>query len=886
MQTQTQSSAWIPHFRHVAAHLLGQENQRDLSQFVEALAIELGGASASNPLRPVRTPYLNTIPPELEPDYPGDLALEARIENLVRWNAMAMVVQANRKHPGLGGHISTFASIATLYEVGFQHAFRGPNGEAPADQIYFQGHASPGNYARAFLEGRLDEAQLTAFRQELVEGGGLPSYPHPRLMPDFWQFPTVSMGLGPVMSIYQARFNRYLQAREIVEWKEEPRVWAFVGDGEMDEPESTAALTLAAREGLDNLIWVINCNLQRLDGPVRGNDKIIQEMEGLFRGAGWNVIKVIWGRDWDPLFASDHDGKLTGRLENIVDGDLQRYASEAGSRFRQECFSDDPDLADRVAHLSDVELQSLTRGGHDPVKIHAAYQAALQHTGAPSVILAQTIKGHGLGSSGEASNVAHQQKKLDERGLRDFRDRFDIPVDDAAIVEAPFHRPSEESDEIRYLKERREALGGFLPARKREVPRLEVPGSSTFEPFLQAHDEGASTTLAFVRLLSDLLRDEHFGKRIVPIIPDEARTFGVDALFRQAGIYAARGQSYRPVDREHLLYYREETDGQILEEGITEAGSMSSFIAAGTSGTHFGEVMIPFYLFYSMFGFQRVGDLIWAAGDSEARGFMLGATAGRTTLNGEGLQHQDGHSPLLAATHPSLLAYDPAFACEMTVIVMEGLRRMFEERERLLYYLTVYNESYPMPALPEGSRKGIVEGLYRFHQAEGSGPKVHLLGSGTIMQEVLRAREILAERYGVAADVWSATSYHRLRNEAFEVERWNRLHPDHRRTPRLTELLGAETGPFIAASDYIRAVPAQIANWVPGGLTVLGTDGFGRSDTRANLRRHFEVDAESITLAALDQLANRGEIELDVARQAVRELQIDPDQPTPEAILT
>jgi len=886
MQVNPPESAAIPHLRAVASQLLEQANARDVAQFFESLAIELQGASATNPLRPIRTPYLNTIPPENEPDYPGDLELEARIENLVRWNAMAMVVKANRRHSGIGGHISTFASIATLYEVGFQHHFRGPDGDGPADQIYFQGHASPGNYARAFLEGRLDEARLTAFRQELVEGGGLPSYPHPRLMPEFWQFPTVSMGLGPVMSIYQARFNRYLEARGIPDWETEPRVWAFIGDGEMDEPESTSALTLAAREGLDNLTWVVNCNLQRLDGPVRGNAKIIQEMEGLFRGAGWNVIKVIWGRDWDPLFASDHDGKLTAMLEQLVDGELQRYVSEPGSRFRHECFSANPDLADRVAHLSDAQLQGLTRGGHDPVKIHAAYQAAVQHRGAPTVILAQTIKGHGLGESGEASNVAHQQKKLDERGLRDFRDRFHIPIDDAAVVEVPFYRPDETSDEIRYLKDRREQLGGSLPARRRDVPKVEIPGSAMFEPFLKAHEEGASTTLAFVRLLSDLMREKGLGGRIVPIIPDEARTFGVDALFRQAGIYAARGQCYKPVDREHLLYYREEEDGQILEEGITEAGSMSSFIAAGTAGNQFGEVMIPFYLFYSMFGFQRVGDLIWAAGDMEARGFLLGATAGRTTLNGEGLQHQDGHSLLLASTHPSLLAYDPAFACEMTVIVEEGLRRMFEEGERLLYYLTVYNESYPMPALPEGSRKGILQGLYRYHRGEEKGPRVHLFGSGTIMQEVLRAREILVEQVEVSVDVWSATSYHRLRNNALEVERWNRLHPDRPRTAWLTDLLSSEEGPFIAVSDFIKAVPGQIANWVPGGLTTLGTDGFGRSDTRGNLRRHFEVDAESIVLAALDRLAHDGAIAAEVVHQAVHDLPFDPDKPTPEAILT
>ncbi len=867
----------------LAHGILAEEPAPDVMEFMETLAARLRAAGVTAP-EMLNTPYVNTIPVEDEPDYPGDRAIERRIKSYVRWNAMAMVVKANRRHAGIGGHISTGASIATLCEAGFNHFFRGPDGEAPADMVYFQGHASPSVYARAYLEGRLGAGRLHNFRQELAEGGGLPSYPHPYLMPEFWQFPTVSMGLGPVMSIYQSRFHRYLAARGLGEWSEEPRVWCFVGDGEMDEPETRAGLDLAGREKLDRLIWVVNCNLQRLDGPVRGNGKIIQELESTFRGAGWNVIKVIWGSDWDELLASEHRSALVARMEEAVDGDYQKYSVEPGSFTRKHFFGTSPELTELVAHLTDAQIHKLRRGGHDPLKVYAAYHAALRHEGKPTVVIAKTVKGYGLGEAGEGRNVTHQQKKLNEKELREFRDRFEIPISDEEVVEAPFYRPAARSDEMKYLLDRREQLGGFLPARRVTVEGVDLPGRDRYGGFFGGSDSAASTTMAFVRLLAMLMRDESIGPRVVPIIPDEARTFGMDSLFRQHGIYAAGGQRYEPVDRENLLYYREAEDGQILEEGITEAGSMSSFIAAGTNEANHGRAMFPFFIFYSMFGFQRIGDLIWAAGDIMAKGFLLGATAGRTTLNGEGLQHQDGHSQLLASTHPGIISYDPAYAYEIAVIVREGLRRMQETDRGRLYYLTLQNENYQMPAMPEGVEKGILRGLYRLRDAENDrASAVHLFGSGTILREVLRAREILDDRFDVPACVWSATSYGELRRDALAAGRWNRLHPEGEpQRSYLEEVLDGIDGPIVAASDWMKAVPDQIAPWVAGRMVTLGTDGFGRSDTREGLRRFFEVDAESIALAALGALRREGKIGDGVVADAMEELDYDPEKRGPE----
>jgi len=827
--------------------------------------------------RSVNTSYVNTIPVSEEPSYPGNRELERRIKSYLRWNAMAMVVKANRLHAGLGGHISTYASAATLYEVAFNHFFRAH------DMVYFQGHAAPGIYARAFLEGRIDAAVLHNFRRELAEGGGLSSYPHPYLMPGFWQFPTVSMGLGPLMSIYQARFNRYLKARGLAS-AEEPRVWCFVGDGEVDEPETLGAITLASREHLDNLTWVVNCNLQRLDGPVRGNGKIIQELEAAFRGAGWNVVKVIWGSDWDPLLARDTRGLLLKRMEEALDGDFQKYSVEPGSYTRKHFFGRYPELLEMVSTLTDEQIRKLRRGGHDPQKVYAAFDAALHHRGAPTVVLAKTVKGYGLGEGGEGRNVTHQQKKLNERELREFRARFEIPIGDEEVVETPFYRPPADSPEITYLRERRAALGGFLPERKASQERLAVPTLENLGEFLRGSERfEVSTTMAFVRLLSMLLRNGSIGRRVVPIVPDEARTFGMDPLFREVGIYASKGQLYEPVDRESLLYYHEAKDGQVLEEGITEAGAMSSFIAAGTAYATQNVPMIPFFVYYSMFGFQRIGDLIWAAGDSRARGFLLGATAGRTTLNGEGLQHEDGHSHVLAATVPSVRAFDPAFAYEVAVIIQDGLRRMFAEGEDCLYYLTLYNENYGMPPMPEGVAEGILSGLYKFRRSSLPSPlRAQLFGSGPILREALRAQGILEERYGVSADVWSATSYKQLRSDALNVRRWNMLHPgEEPRRSYIERTLENEEGVFVAASDYMRLVPDQIAPWVPGGLTTLGTDGFGRSDTRPALRRYFEVDAEFIVIAALYALAEQGQVKMADVEKAIRELGVDPEKVHP-----
>ncbi len=836
------------------------------------------------PLPAPVSPYVNTIPWFEQPPYPGDRALERRIKSIIRWNAMAMVVRANKHEDGIGGHISTYASAANLLEVGFNHFFRG-RGESgfDGDLVYFQGHASPGIYARAFLEGRLTEGELENFRRELAPGGGLSSYPHPWLMPTFWEFPTVSMGLGPISAIYQARFNRYLENRGILPTGHR-RVWAFLGDGETDEPESLGALTLASREGLDNLTFVVNCNLQRLDGPVRGNGKIIQELEAAFRGAGWNVLKVIWGSSWDPLLDRDKEGWLVRVMNETLDGEYQKYSVEGGDYIREHFFGRYPQLAAMVADIPNEQMPYLRRGGLDPEKVYAAYKAAVETKGAPTVILAKTIKGYGLGISGQGKNATHQQKKLNEEELRAFRDRFDIPVSDANLAAAPFFRPAESSPEIEYLKARRAALGGYVPARKVWTVPLELPPRATFAEFLAGGNREVSTTMVFVQILRQLLKDPTIGKRIVPIVPDEARTFGLESLFRQHGIYASKGQLYEPVDSKTLLFYKEAKDGQILEEGITEAGSMASFTAAGTSYSTHGLDMIPFFIFYSMFGFQRIGDLIWAFGDQRGRGFLLGATAGRTTLNGEGLQHEDGHSHVLAATVPNLVAYDPAFAFELAVIIEDGLRRMYREREDIFYYLTLYNENYGMPACPEGAAEGILKGLYLFKPSPlpAEMPRVQLLGSGTILREALRAQSLLEEKFGVAADVWSATSYKELRREALECERRNLLHPgDERQVPYVTRVLAGARGPVVAVSDFMKLVPDQIARWVPQGLLSLGTDGFGRSESRHELRRFFGIDAEHVALAALAELARRGEIPRPVAAAAVQELGIDPESANP-----
>jgi pyruvate dehydrogenase E1 component len=834
------------------------------------------------------TPYINTIPVGEQPRFPGSRDLERRIKSIVRWNAMAMVVRANEKDGTLGGHISTFASSATLYEIGFNHFFRGPDHPGGADQVYFQGHASPGMYARAFVEGRLGEDKLENFRQELAAGGGLSSYPHPWLMPDFWQFPTVSMGLGPIMAIYQARYNRYLDHRGLKKTQGQ-HVWCFLGDGECDEPESLGAITLASREKLDNLIFVINCNLQRLDGPVRGNGKIIQELEAAFRGAGWNCIKVIWGTEWDSLLARDKTGLLVQRMGEVVDGEFQKYTVESGAYIRQHFFGKYPELLKLVEHLTDDQLTKLKRGGHDPVKVYAAYKAAVEHKGSPTVILAHTVKGYGLGEAGEGKNTTHQQKKLKAKHLIEIRDRFSLPISDEEVSRAAFHKPAAESQEMKYLQERRKALGGYLPARVVNCPKVKAPGANFVEPYAKGSgDKAPSTTMVFVDMLTRLLKDKELGKLIVPIIPDEARTFGMDPLFAAYKIYSYVDQQYEPVDAEYqATAYREAMDGQILEEGITEAGSMSSFIAAGTAYATHGVPTIPFYIYYSMFGFQRVGDLIWAAADMRTRGFLLGATAGRTTLNGEGLQHEDGHSHVLASSVPTLMAYDPAFAFELAVILRDGIRRMYEDvKEDVFYYITLYNDNYPMLPMPDGATEGILKGLYKLGSATAkpASPKakVHLFGSGPILMHALKAQELLAEHFGVAADVWSATSYKELRREALEVERWNFLHPQEKpRQSYIETLLAKEEGVFVAASDFMRSVPEMIARWVPGGLYPLGTDGFGRSETRAALRRFFEVDAETIAVAALYQLARRGVLKPGVVQDALKKLGVDAEKINP-----
>jgi pyruvate dehydrogenase E1 component len=830
------------------------------------------------------SPYINTIPRSEQPPYPGDRAIERRIKSFVRWNAMAMVVRANRTSEGIGGHISTYASSATLYEVGFNHFFRAKTEHSSGDQIFFQGHASPGIYARAYLEHRLDERHLVNFRRELATGGGLSSYPHPWLLPEFWEFPTVSMGLGPINSLYQARFNQYLEDRGLLRTSGS-RVWAFLGDGEMDEPESLGAITLAAREQLGNLIWVVNCNLQRLDGPVRGNGSIIQELEAAFRGAGWNVVKVIWGSDWDPLFAADTEGVLAEHLGQIVDGEYQRYTVEPGGWVREKFFGRDPRLLKLVDHLTDDQIHNLRLGGHDPEKVHAAYAAAVAHVGQPTVILARTIKGYGLGEAGEGRNITHQQKKLNDAELRAFRDRFDIPISDAVIQDAPFCRFAPGSREYEYLMERRRALGGFVPQRRVRAEPLEPPPAKLFGEFVQGSgDRKVATTMAAVRMIAKLMADPRFGKLIVPIVPDEARTFGMEALFRSYGIYAHSGQLYEPVDVHLLMRYEERKNGQILEEGISEAGAMASFIAAASAYATHGLSTIPFFLFYSMFGFQRIGDLLWAAGDQRCKGFVLGATAGRTTLNGEGLQHQDGHSHLHASTLPNCVSYDCAFAYELATIIHDGIRRMHEAGESVFYYLTVYNETYAMPARPADVEGDILKGLYKFRPAArpGKAPRIHLFGSGPLLNEALRAQGLLREHFGVAADVWSATSYNELYRDALVCQRWNRLHPaDAPRVPHVAQALGGEPWPVVASSDYVSSLAQRLAPWTPAGMCALGTDGFGRSDTRAALRRHFQIDAEHIALAALTELARIHQFDPRRLPAALETLGIDPAAPDP-----
>ncbi|MES9922651.1 MAG: pyruvate dehydrogenase (acetyl-transferring), homodimeric type [Candidatus Thiodiazotropha endolucinida] len=830
------------------------------------------------------TAYVNTIPVTKQRRFPGDRAMERRIRSFIRWNAMAMVVQANRISTELGGHISSFASGATLFDVGFNHFFHAPSKERDGDLIFFQGHSAPGVYARAYLEGRLSEEQLYSFRQE-VDGQGLSSYPHPWLMPGFWQFPTVSMGLGPLMAIYQARFMRYLHDRGLLN-TDERKVWSFCGDGEMDEPEALGAISLAGRERLDNLIFVINCNLQRLDGPVRGNGKIIQELEAVFRGAGWNVIKVIWGGYWDPLFARDKNGILLKRMEECVDGDYQAYKAKGGAYTREHFFGKYPELDDMVANMTDEDIWRLNRGGHDPHKVYAAYAEAMSHKGQPTVILAKTVKGYGMGVAGEGQNITHSQKKMGEAALKAFRDRFNIPISDDQIGAAPFYKPPTDSPEMQYMHQRRQDLGGFLPQRRTKVEPLQVPALDEFKTLLEGSGErDQSTTMAFVRLLNMLVRNKSVGKQIVPIVPDEARTFGMEGMFRQLGIYSSVGQLYEPVDADQVMFYREDKKGQILQEGINEAGAMSSWIAAATSYSNHGISMIPFYIYYSMFGFQRVGDLAWAAGDMQARGFLIGGTAGRTTLAGEGLQHQDGHSHIVAGTIPNCVSYDPAYAYELVVIVQDGMRRMYQEQENVFYYITVMNENYLQPAMPEGVEEGIVRGLYLLDTGGKHKHRVQLLGSGTILREVIAAAELLEKEFNVSADVWSVTSFNELRRDGLDAERWNTLHPQEE--PKLsyvTEKMSGQKGPVVAATDYIRSYADQIRPFITTSYSVLGTDGFGRSDMRSQLRKFFEVNRYYILIAALKALVDEGEIKSEQVSRAIKKYKIDPEKPNPSRI--
>jgi pyruvate dehydrogenase E1 component len=867
----TETSEWLEALDAVVEHD-GLARARHLLTRV----IERAQHAGTGPIASLNTPYINTIRPEDEAQLPGDPAIERRLRSIVRWNAMAMVVRANKTSSELGGHIASYQSLAVLYEVGYNHFWHAPSAEHGGDLVYFQGHSSPGNYARAYLEGRLTEEQLDGFRQEVSRPRGLSSYPHPWLMPEFWQFPTVSLGIGAITSIYQAQFMKYLSARGMAD-TDGRKVWAFIGDGEVDEPETMGSIGLAGRDQLDNLIWVVNANLQRLDGPVRGNGKIIQELESDFRGAGWNVIKVIWGSRWDPLLAADTDGRLVRVMTESLDGEYQTYKSRDGAYVREHFFGKDPVLLDRVAHMSDDEIWLLNRGGLDQQKVYAAYHDAASHRGQPTVILAKTIKGYGMGASGEGQMITHQAKKMTEEALLAFRDRFELPLSDEQVMNAEYYKPPDDSPEMQYLRERRAALGGSLPQRRRSADPLEVPGLDLFQSQLEGTgDREISTTMAFVRVLAALLRDKSIARHIVPIVPDESRTFGMEGMFRQVGIYSPVGQRYQPEDSEQLMFYKEDEHGQILEEGITEAGSTSSFIAAGTSYSTHGVQMVPFYIYYSMFGYQRVGDLIWAAGDCRTRGFMLGGTAGRTTLNGEGLQHEDGHSHVLFSVVPNVRAYDPTYSHEVAVIIQDGLRRMVGDQEDVFFYITLMNENYVHPAMPEGAEEGILRGMYRLRSTKR--PQVQLLGSGTILNEVLAAADLLRDDWGVEADVWSVTSFTELRREGIEVERWNMLHPtDEPRQSYVTQHLIKDV-PVVASTDYIRAFADQIRQWVPASYRVLGTDGFGRSDYRRALRSFFEIDRHYVTVAALREL------DPERAQDAIEKYQIDPDAPMPTTV--
>jgi pyruvate dehydrogenase E1 component len=875
-----ETKEWLDALESVVRHN-GKERAAHLLKTLSESAVNKGIEQPSS----IQTPYRNTIPVEKEVTSPGDRKLERKIRSIVRWNAMAMVMKANDNDDGLGGHIASFASSATLYDVGFNHFFRGNEGELPGDLIYFQGHVSPGMYARSYVEGRLDEKHLDNFRRE-VDGGGLSSYPHPWLMPDYWQFPTVSMGLGPIKAIYQARFVRYIEARGMVPASDR-KVWAFLGDGECDEPESLGAISLAAREKLDNLIFVINCNLQRLDGPVRGNGKIVQELEGVFRGAGWNVVKVLWGSNWDPLLKKDKTGLLQKRMDEVVDGEMQNYKANGGAYTREHFFGKYPELLELVKDMSDDEILHLARGGHDGHKVYNAYQQAVNTKGQPTVILAQTVKGYGMGSSGEAINKTHSVKSLDIENLKRFRDRFELPITDEDLPKLPYYRPPEDSPEMQYLRARRTQLHGYLPSRKADFDALVTPGLEAFAAQLKSTGEREiSTTMSFVRILSSLVKDKVIGKNIVPIVPDEARTFGMEGMFKTIGIYSSEGQKYVPHDAGQMMSYHETSTGQILEEGINEAGSMSSWIAAATSYSNHGVPMIPFYIYYSMFGFQRIGDLAWAAGDSQARGFMLGATAGRTTLNGEGLQHQDGHSHVLANTIPNCRTYDPTYAYELAVVIQDGMKRMYHDKENCFYYITLMNENYQHPEIPEGAEEGIIKGMYLLEQGKSKKKnRVQLMGAGTILREVRAAAEILRSDFDVEADVWSVTSVNELTRDGQRAQRWNMLHPtDAPRKPYIVQQLEGRDGPVIIATDHLKTYSEQLRAFIPNDYTVLGTEGFGRSDSRAKLRFFFEVNSHFVVIAALKSLADQGKIKADVVAKAIKKFGIDPEKADPMSV--
>ncbi len=874
-----ETKEWLDALKSVVRHA-GKDRAAELLKALSESAVNHGIEQPSS----IQTPYRNTIPVDKEIQSPGDVKLERKIRSIIRWNAMAMVMKANDNDEGLGGHIASFASSATLYDVGFNHFFRGNDGDTPGDLIYFQGHVSPGMYARSYVEGRLSEANLDNFRRE-VNGGGLSSYPHPWLMPDYWQFPTVSMGLGPIKSIYQARFNRYMEARGLIP-KTDRKVWAFLGDGECDEPESLGAIALATREKLDNLIFVINCNLQRLDGPVRGNSKIVQELEGVFRGAGWNVIKVLWGRGWDELLAKDKTGLLQKRMDEVVDGEMQNYKTNGGAYTREHFFGKYPELLELVKDLSDEDIMGLARGGHDSHKVYNAYYQAVNTKGRPTVILAQTVKGYGMGT-GQAVNKTHSLKELDLQSLKAFRDRFELPISDEDLPKLPYYRPAEDSPEMQYMKARRTTLKGFVPSRDPKFDPLLVPALDAFAAQLKSTGEREiSTTMSFVRILSSLVKDKQIGKQIVPIVPDEARTFGMEGMFKTVGIYSSEGQKYTPHDAGQMMSYHESATGQILEEGINEAGSMASWIAAATAYSNYKKPMIPFYIYYSMFGFQRIGDLAWAAGDSQARGFLLGATAGRTTLNGEGLQHQDGHSHVFANTIPNCRSYDPTYAYELAVIIQDGIKRMYHDNENVFYYVSLMNENYQHPDMPEGSEEGIIKGMYLLEQGTGKAKnRVQLMGAGTILREVRFAAEILRSEFDVEADVWSVTSVNELTRDGQRATRWNMLNPtEPQRKPYITEKLEGREGPFIISTDNLKTYSEQLRGYVPGSYTVLGTEGFGRSDTRTQLRHFFEVNRYFVVIAALKALADQGKIKADVVAKAIKKFGIDPAKADPMSV--